>query len=437
MHKEVQFSRHKRVIYYNMGGTYDLIVYGASGFTGQFVALHLAKVAQSHPMRWALGGRNMCKLQHVQQMIRDEVDATMNIPIVLADVHEDTALATLCRQTKILLNCTGPYRFYGEPVVKACIESKTHYLDITGEPEFMERMRVKYHDLAVANGVLVISACGFDSIPSDIGTVYTTQQFPKHGCASSIEAFIDIQNAKHGHYTTYECIVHGVSNGKELKKLRQAQPSVMIPYVGPRTRPRAIGFDKRAGKYFVRFPGADASIVRNSQKALVTNKSSSVTPVRFAVYFNVGSIIELLGLILFGIVLTVFSAFSYGKKLLLNYPGIFTLGGFTHEGPSREEMKQSTFSFTFYAKGYRNRPEDATQEEPDMEVVTRVSGPEAGYVATPIMFVASALCVLKKEVSASGGVLTTAGAFRDTSLISLLQAEGIKFETLTVSSPSA
>lgn len=83
----------------------------------------------------------------------------------------------MTKMAKVIINCCGPYRFYGENVVKACVDTRTHHVDISGEPEYMERMQLKYHDIAKEKGIYIVSACGLDSIPADLGVVFLEQNF--------------------------------------------------------------------------------------------------------------------------------------------------------------------------------------------------------------------------------------------------------------------
>ncbi|XP_064197175.1 saccharopine dehydrogenase-like oxidoreductase isoform X3 [Anguilla rostrata] len=112
------------------------------------------------------------------------------VGIILADVGDLASLATMCKQGVVVLNCVGPYRFYGEPVVKACIENGTHYMDICGEPQFLEGMQLKYQSQAAENGVYVIGSCGFDSIPADMGIQFTRDHFK--GTLTAVESFLTI-----------------------------------------------------------------------------------------------------------------------------------------------------------------------------------------------------------------------------------------------------
>ncbi|RHY56546.1 hypothetical protein DYB34_013320 [Aphanomyces astaci] len=198
--------------------TFDVVIFGASGYTGEHIAVEWARVYGS-TTRWALAGRSKKKLEATRAMILDKVRDVHDIPIVLADALDELALTAMCQSTTLVINCTGPFRLFGEPVVRCCVAAGTHYVDISGEPQFIETMMLRYNEDARKNACVVVSACGFDSVPSDLGTVFTAQQFPKGGACSSIEAFIST-DGKRAHATTYECIVLGLAAADELKQLR-------------------------------------------------------------------------------------------------------------------------------------------------------------------------------------------------------------------------
>lgn len=141
--------------------------------------------------------------------------------------------------SKVLINCIGPYALYGEPVVKACIEAGTHYVDVCGEPEFMEQMHLKYNQQAKDKGVYVISACGFDSIAADMGAVHFEKQF--EGQVNSLESYLETwveggyfrTRGASIHYGTWESAVRSLSRGAELKELRAQIEEPPVPKVKP------------------------------------------------------------------------------------------------------------------------------------------------------------------------------------------------------------
>lgn len=155
----------------------------------------------------------------------------------------------------------------------------------------------------------------------------------------------------------------------------------------------------------------------------------------FRSYVKIVSTTNYFNVIARGGVVTSLANFGWGRKLLLDYPETFTKGTVSKKGPSEEELASATFLMDFYADGYSD-PKLADTQEPDLHIRTRVTGPEAGYVATPIILLYTAITVLEETeeikgfVKSTGGVYTSASAFYDTSLIDKLNTEGIKFEVV-------
>lgn len=148
---------------------FDVIVYGASGFTGRLVAEYLAKVGET---RWAMAGRARAKLEAV----RDEVGAPKETPLIVADAADAASLEAMARRTKVVLTTVGPYQLYGEPLVAACAKTGTDYVDLCGEPNWMAEMIAKYESAAKQSGARIVFSCGFDSIPFDCGVFFLQQQ---------------------------------------------------------------------------------------------------------------------------------------------------------------------------------------------------------------------------------------------------------------------
>ena len=145
---------------------YDIVLFGATGFTGRLVARELAK----EPIRWALAGRNRPKLEALRDALAREWPECAALPILVADSQNEGQLAEVAKSTRVVCTTVGPYDLLGEPLVAACAEHGTDYCDLTGEVPFMRRTIDRYHDLAVARGARIVHCCGFDSIPSDLGT---------------------------------------------------------------------------------------------------------------------------------------------------------------------------------------------------------------------------------------------------------------------------
>lgn len=149
---------------------FDLIVYGATGFTGRLVAEYLV---QAHPGRgrWAMAGRSQAKLAEV----RDLIGAPADTPLVVADADDPASLAAMAGRATVIVTTVGPYQLYGADLVAACAAAGTAYVDLCGEPAWMRRMIDAHHDEARRTGARIVFSCGFDSIPFDLG-VLTLQE---------------------------------------------------------------------------------------------------------------------------------------------------------------------------------------------------------------------------------------------------------------------
>lgn len=148
---------------------FDIVVYGATGYTGRLVAEYLAHhyAGRADAPKWAMAGRSKAKLVEV----RDLIGASIDTPLVVADANNQASLAELAKNARVVLTTVGPYTHYGEPLVKACTEAGTDYADLCGEPVWMRQMIDKYHDAARASGARICFSAGFDSIPFDLGVL--------------------------------------------------------------------------------------------------------------------------------------------------------------------------------------------------------------------------------------------------------------------------
>lgn len=154
----------------------DIIIFGASGYTGKYTVYEGVKLLKG--LKWGIAGRSREKLEEVLEVMGKKAGEDLSkIPIIIADVKDQNSILQMAKQAKAIVNCTGPYVQFGEPVVKACIEAGTHHVDVSGEPLFMESMQLKYNEQAREKGVYIISACGFDSIPAELGIQFLQDNF--------------------------------------------------------------------------------------------------------------------------------------------------------------------------------------------------------------------------------------------------------------------
>ena len=152
---------------------FDIIIYGATGFTGRLVVEYmLTREPEVPQVRWAMAGRSADKLAAV----RDEVGAPTDTPLIVADADQPETLDDLVRQTRCVLSTVGPYTHYGEPLVAACARNGTDYVDLSGEVLWMKDMIEHYGSAARASGARIVHSCGFDSVPFDLGVQYLQEE---------------------------------------------------------------------------------------------------------------------------------------------------------------------------------------------------------------------------------------------------------------------
>ena len=201
---------------------YDIIVFGATGYTGKNVTQFVARSAKElRDIKWAVAGRDESKLRRVLAHIPTDLQ-NADTGVIVCDVNDELSLLEMAGKGKLVLNCVGPYRFSGEAVVKACLTKYTHHIDVSGEPQFLETIQLRYHEEAEDKGVYIIGACGFDSIPSDVGAslIHNTMGGP----VNTIETYLEVGNTSNAkgaeiNFATWQSAVYGVAHSKELKVL--------------------------------------------------------------------------------------------------------------------------------------------------------------------------------------------------------------------------
>lgn len=152
---------------------FDIVVYGATGFTGRLVAEHLAqRYGIDGEVKWAMAGRSADKLAAV----RDEIGAPKDTPLFVADADDPASLKAMVERTKAVLTTVGPYQLYGSPLVAACVAAGTDCLDLSGEPNWMAQMIGEHHAAAQQSGARIVHSAGFDSIPFELGVYFLQEQ---------------------------------------------------------------------------------------------------------------------------------------------------------------------------------------------------------------------------------------------------------------------
>lgn len=416
----------------------DVVIFGATGVTGQYVIREMAKVAADEDgLKWAVAGRNAEKLKECLHSTLG--DTGREVTVIIADVTDAESLNNMCKHAKIVLNTVGPYRFFGEPVVKACIENGTHHLDVSGEPQYLESMQLKYYDEAKKAGVYVVGACGLDSIPCEIGVAFLKEKF--NGDLDAVETFLGFEagpNGTHANLGTWQSAIYGLAHSAELKDLRQEL--YKKPYLKPlpksqhRLPKRGTLFksDVTSG-WCIPFLGADKSVVMRSQMsnyALFNERGTQL-----ATYMAMPNLFYAVMTLIMAGIFSFLANYEFGRKLLERFPGFFSFGLFREGGPTEEQIKDCKFSMLLRGTGWAEKltePTDQHATVPDKELTVCVKGPEGGYVSTSAFLVHCAMVILKESdtMPKGGGVLTPGTAFGRSSLINRLKKSGVEFSVL-------
>jgi short subunit dehydrogenase-like uncharacterized protein len=383
---------------------YDLALFGATGFTGGLTADYLAANAPEG-LRWALVGRNRAKLESVRSRLADASSGAPVPDLLEADAADASALADVAGSARVVISTVGPYALYGGPLVAACAAAGTDYVDLTGEPEFVDRTWVECHAEAQRTGARLVHSCGFDSIPHDLGAYFTVKQLPE-GVPLKVNGYVRTGGSFSG--GTYASAIHGfararqtIGAAKERKRGEQRPPGRAIHSASP-----GIRRDAELGGWVVPLPTIDGGIVRRSAAALE----------RYGPDFTYGhhmvskrlSTIAALGV---GVgALAVLSPLPPTRNLLLKIKP-------SGEGPDEAERARSWFKVRFVGEGGGRR------------VVTEVSGGDPGYGETSKMLAESALCLAFDDLPEVAGQVTTAEAMGD-ALLTRLRRAGIAFKVL-------
>ncbi|XP_059216768.1 saccharopine dehydrogenase-like oxidoreductase [Stomoxys calcitrans] len=424
-----------------MANRLDVIIFGASGFTGKYAVYEAVSVLGD--LKWGIAGRNREKLEAVLEEMGSKANRNLrDTPITIASVENEQSLLEMAKRCRVLVNCCGPYRFYGEPVIRACLEAGTHHVDVSGETQFMESMQLKYHAQAQERNVYMISACGFDSIPAEMGIVYAEKNFD--GVVNSVEAYVKTY-ARGGraagggiHYGTWASAIHAIANWKEIRDIRRELFKTNVPRSYPIIkRRRPLSYSDVVKGVCLPFPGPDESVVMRSQRYLYEHKKKR--PVQMHAYLTFKSYIVAGILALGALFLGLMMQFSFGRRWLLKYPKLFTFGAVSHEGPSEEAMERTYFSTTIKAMGWPKSSVSGASNEPSgpptKSLTIKVTGPNPGYGATNVALLCTAKIILKEsdKMPGTGGVIPPGAAFAETSLISELEKHehGLKFEILS------
>jgi short subunit dehydrogenase-like uncharacterized protein len=383
---------------------HDLALFGATGFTGGLTADYLAANAPTG-LRWALVGRNRAKLEAVAARLAAASPEAPAPDVLVADAADPAALAKVVGSTRVVITTVGPYALYGAPLVAACAAAGTDYVDLTGEPEFVDRMWLENHAAAERSGARIVHCCGFDSIPHDLGAYFTVKYLPE-GAPLTVNGYVRTNAQFSG--GTYHSAINGFARGRQTlaaaKQRRAAEPRPAGRKI--HSAPARIRHVPELGGWSAPLPTIDGTIVRRSAAAVDRYGPD------FAYGHNVvAKHLATIGGMAAGIgTVAVLAPISPARKLLLKAksPG---------EGPSESRRADGWFKLRFVGEGGGKR------------VVTEVSGGDPGYTETSKMLAESGLCLAFDDNPERSGQLTTVASMGDM-LLTRVQNAGIAFRVL-------
>ena len=353
-----------------------------------------------------MAGRDEARLAKLREELAAIHPECSDVALIRAEAHDHESLRAMAKAARVVVTTVGPYRQLGEPVLVACLESGTDCCDLTGEPQWWGEMIARYHDRAVEAGVLVVSACGFDSTPHDLGTLFTANLLPE-GSAKTIVCYQSVNFTPSG--GTWATILDAATEGRRrAKKAETAKArSSGRTQEGQSGAPFHYAGDVKA--WVAPVPSIDPRIVRRSA---VLREGPYGPDFSYAHYFQAPSLLHLLGLGTVVRTLLTFAQIPAGRRFLANRRPAGT-------GPSEAQMDTFWFRDTFVGQAGGVR------------VVTQVSGGEPAYRETSKMVVEAALLLAtqREHLPGKGGLSTPAAAIGEP-LIERLHERGIAFEVL-------
>jgi short subunit dehydrogenase-like uncharacterized protein len=400
---------------------YDVVLHGATGFTGRLVAEYLTETyGAAGGLRWALSGRSRRKLEAVRSQLGH---AAADLPLLIADATDAPALATLAARTRVVCTTVGPYAKYGSDLVAACAAAGTHYCDLTGEVQWMRRMIDAHHDAAVASGARIVPTCGFDCIPSDLGTYFAQREMNvRHGVYANhvklrVAGFSG--GASGGTIASMLEMLEEAERDRDVRRL-MADPYALDPERGHRgpDGPDSMGpvhdpdFEQWTGPFVM--AGVNTRVVRRTHALLGRRwgadfryDEATLTGAGMAGAAKAAALATGLGVGM--------GAMTIGplRRLIatrLPAPG---------EGPSREKRESGYWDLRLIAK----HPTDAKRD-----LRARITGDrDPGYGSTSKMLAESAVCLAQDQLEAGGGFWTPASAMGDALIERLIKRAGVDF----------
>ena len=402
---------------------YDIVVVGASGFTGRLVVEYLAeRYPVGAPLRWAVAGRNREKLEKV---IAEKCTTGEPPAIIVVDSHDSAALGQLARKTRVVLTTVGPYAMYGSELVAACVESGTHYCDLAGEAQWIRQMIDKHQSAAVQSGARIVHSCGFDSIPSDIGVYFLQRESRAAYGAPCAEIVLLVKAIKGGASGgTFASMLNAIEEARKDRKVARilADPYCLNPQderQGPDCR------DQRGTRYCADASAWTAPFVMAAINTRIVRRSNALLDYTYGSDFRYSeatstgsglggwgkSATMTAGLAAFMLACSFDITRKSVVRKMLPAPG---------QGPSRQQRENGFFDLRLFGK-----------TKNDEKIIARVTGDrDPGYGSTSKMLSESAVCLALDSLEIGGGFWTPASSMGEVLMDRLTANAGLTFELM-------
>ncbi|KAG4027194.1 hypothetical protein MFRU_032g00600 [Monilinia fructicola] len=400
---------------------YELVIFGATGYTGKFTAEHVATHLPTD-LRWALAGRSSSKLEAVAAKCKTLSPDRLQPAIEICNL-DDAELSALAKKTKVILATVGPYALHGERCFKACAENGTHYFDVTGEVPWVAEMIKKYESTAKASGSILIPQCGLESALPDLVTLYAVDAVREEFSAPTGEVIVSLHEIRAkpsgGTLETVFTLLEVFS----LKQIKAAMtPYALSPIPGPKVRPSKSLITKLTGIKVVPDLGILTTSLAGSTDLAIIHRSWGLSSgsrfygpnFKVEEYMKSRNYLTAIaihfGLILGGLFLAI-PFFRHTARKYVYQPG---------EGATKEETKADRVEFRVIAKP------DNDQANP-RRIFCRQYYEGSIYDLTGTLIAQGAISLLRDEHNLSGGIYTPS-SLGENYINRLQQSGNIKFE---------
>ena len=392
----------------------DLVIWGATGFTGKLVCEYITNSYNSKDLNWTIAGRNEEKLLKLKNRLN------IKNSILIGNSNDKSSLEKICSKTKVICSTVGPYALYGTNLIHACVKMKTNYCDITGETQWIRKIIDTFHEKAKKQKIKIVNSCGFDSIPSDMGVYFCQSNYYKENGEYANEINMRVAGSRGGFsggtYNSLTNVIHEASLNKSVRKILN-NPYGLNPIneqSGPDKKDlKSVEYDNEAKSWIAPFvmAGINTKIVRRSN-ALLNYKYGNSFLYSEAVLVGNGILGKIIGyLSLIPILMVIQKKGSVIKKIVdLFVPK-------AGEGPSKKQRENGFFSLKFFFGNNRQR------------YLAKVTGDmDPGYGSTSKMLAECAICLaLDDTLNENYGVITPSVAFEENILERLQNNAGLEF----------